>query len=87
MAYGMAVITTKVGAIPEVVKDGYNGYLVQQGNIEEIYTSIKKLILDSDSISRMGKANIGEVGSKYSLNTLRELLTCLYSGLLDSIRV
>lgn len=41
LSYGMPVISTPVGGIPEVVKSGKNGILVEPGNKDEIWSAIK----------------------------------------------
>lgn len=44
MAYGHPIISTPVGGIPEVVKNGVNGTLVTPGNTNAIAAAIKKYI-------------------------------------------
>ena len=39
MSYGMPIISTPVGGIPEIVSNGENGYLVEPGNKEDIYNN------------------------------------------------
>jgi glycosyltransferase involved in cell wall biosynthesis len=46
MAYGKAVISTKVGSIPDLVEHKRNGWLVNAGNKKEIQTAIEALIND-----------------------------------------
>ena len=43
MSTGVPVVTTRHGGIPELVKDGVNGYLVDEGNISEIADRIIEL--------------------------------------------
>lgn len=40
---GVPVIASNVGANAELVKDGYNGYLYEKGNIEDLADKIEKL--------------------------------------------
>lgn len=40
LSVGVPVITTKVGGIPEIIQDGYNGRLVDIGNISQIVNAI-----------------------------------------------
>ena len=54
MSYSHPVISTPVGGIPEVVKNGENGILVQPGNIEEIANAIKRYIENPKIIKRQG---------------------------------
>ena len=44
MVYGTPVIATNVGAFPEFVEDGKNGYLVNYGNTEELMAAITKVL-------------------------------------------
>ena len=55
MASGMAVLSTKVGSIPEIVKEE-NGILVSAGNIEELAKAIIQLVSKTD-VEIMGQVN------------------------------
>lgn len=55
MSYSHPVISTPVGGIPEVVKNGENGILVQPGNTEEITKAIKLYIEVPEKIKRQGE--------------------------------
>ena len=43
MAYGVCVLTTDVSAIPEVIDDGKNGFIVSENNPEEFAMKIKEI--------------------------------------------
>ena len=43
MAYGVTVLTTSVSAIPEVIEDGKNGFIVEAENPEELALKIKEI--------------------------------------------
>jgi glycosyltransferase involved in cell wall biosynthesis len=47
MSYGLAVVASDAGAIPEVVKNGHTGLLVPPGNIEALKTAISRLLTDA----------------------------------------
>ena len=57
MAAGLAVVTTPVGGIPEVIKDGYNGFLVPPGDVEALKSKIAILLQDERLRSFMGHRN------------------------------
>ena len=44
MLFNTPVIATKVGAFPEIIMDGHNGYLVDYGNKEQLASAIRKII-------------------------------------------
>jgi glycosyltransferase involved in cell wall biosynthesis len=48
LAHGVPVITTPVGAIPEAVTDGCEGYLVPPGNQEQLADRLARLIRDGE---------------------------------------
>lgn len=43
MACGLPIIAAKAGGVPEVVHDGYNGFLVEPNNLEELVNVILNL--------------------------------------------
>ena len=56
-SYGckLPVIATTVGPIPELIKDGYNGLLVEKDNINELSSSITKCLNQDILIWDSGK--------------------------------
>jgi glycosyltransferase involved in cell wall biosynthesis len=55
LAAGLAVVATKVGGIPEVVQDGYNGFLLAPGDIAAITEKLALLTHNHDLRYLMGK--------------------------------
>ena len=47
MAAGLPIVANDVGGIHDILKDGYNGYLVQVGAKEQFIAALEKLILNS----------------------------------------
>lgn len=81
MSYGMPIISTPVGGIPEIVSNGENGYLVEPSNKEDIYKAIISLLNDSDLRNRMGSVSLSRVGEHLSEYVEKQLET-LYDSLL-----
>jgi glycosyltransferase involved in cell wall biosynthesis len=48
LSSGKMVIATKVGGIPEIVKDGYNGILVKPKSVSSLRNAAKQIILGGD---------------------------------------
>jgi glycosyltransferase involved in cell wall biosynthesis len=44
MAYGVPVVATKVGGIPDAVSNGIEGFLIEPGDVDGIVTAILKII-------------------------------------------
>lgn len=55
MSSGKPVIGTKVGGMPLQIKDGWNGFLVEPANEEQLAEKIKYLIDNPKERKRMGK--------------------------------
>ena len=55
MAYSHPVISTPVGGIPEIIKSGENGILVQPGDTKAIADAIKFYIENRDAIRKQGE--------------------------------
>lgn len=56
MAYGLPVIATPVGGIPELIRHLDNGVLVQPGNTEDIRKALYLLLSDGNLRVKMGMA-------------------------------
>ena len=57
MASGKAIISTNVGAIPEVIQED-NGILIQPGDIHALADALMKCSSDINMLSHMSAANI-----------------------------
>ena len=56
MACGKAVVTTGIGQILDLIKDGETGLLCEPDNIDEMISKINSLIFDDSKRVTMGKA-------------------------------
>lgn len=62
-AFNVPVIATNVGAIPEVIEDGVNGFIVQINNQETFIERLTFLLRDNEyskNMGRMGRKTIEE---------------------------
>jgi glycosyltransferase involved in cell wall biosynthesis len=82
MAYGLPVITTPVGGIPDIINPGVSGLLFQPGNIEQLAKNIQNLLDDASLRSRIGNNAKIYVESKCSIQFVEKKLDLLYSNLM-----
>jgi glycosyltransferase involved in cell wall biosynthesis len=81
MAAGNAVISTPVGAIPDVVVPGRHGMLVPPGDAEALAAAILAMDADREAVARMQQACAARIAASYSLERLAEGFTDLYAQL------
>ena len=73
IAMGLTIITTKMCiAGTELIKDDWNGYLVDVGDIEGMYERMK-FILENDNIRYMMGSNSLEKIKWYTLEKMAEV--------------
>ncbi len=56
MACGLPVVSTRQGAIPDLVENGHTGYVVEPGNRRELVSRIVELAQSTEMRKRMGIA-------------------------------
>lgn len=79
MASGLCVISTKVGGIPYLIKDGENGLLVNPENYEEIFNSIENLYKNPDLCKKLS-INAKDTATKYSWDEIYPLWENLFNS-------
>jgi len=83
LSYGIPVIATSVGAIPEVITDRREGLLVPARRPDVLAEAICGLTRDPAARRAMGAAGRRLAESRFGLARLREDLRSLYRELLD----
>lgn len=81
MSYRHPIISTPVGGIPEVVKDGVNGIMVTPGNVQEIAKAISAFVGDKKLVEEYGMHSI-ELVKPYLPETVFATLSEIYSHLI-----
>ena len=77
MASGKAIISTTVGAIPEVVTED-NGILIKPGDVSALANALVKCCSDVELISHMGVANMKKIRQKFSMKKMHDDLSQYY---------
>lgn len=74
MAAGLPVVATPVGAAPEVITLGTNGYLVMPGDVEGLIDCVMRLLSDDAIRQDMGAANKRLVRERFLAGCVSERL-------------
>jgi len=72
MACGKPVVSTKVGAIPEIVENGKTGFLVDLKNPKQLSEAILKLASDENLRNKLGKEGRKKVEKKYDWDIITD---------------
>ena len=80
MASGVAVVSSNVGGLPEVNKDGVTGFLNEVGDIEGMTASVLTILKDKDTLARF-KTNALDHSQKFELNKIVPVYENLYLSL------
>ncbi|WP_286708999.1 glycosyltransferase family 4 protein [Methanothermobacter sp. EMTCatA1] len=75
------VVASRIGGIPELVKDGYNGFLFEPGSVNGLKSILGK-ISDDPSILKELEKNAYESSRGYSIENHVKKLEEIYRGLL-----
>ena len=84
LAAGRPVVATRVGGVPDVVRDGVDGYLVESGDVNGLADALARLAVDPELRRRMGAAGRERVLPRYAVDRLIDDVDRLYRSLLQA---
>jgi len=61
MSVGLPVVSTTISGIPDIIKDGRTGFLVEPGDSDSLAKAINKILNDKGVLLRMQKNCLKEV--------------------------
>jgi glycosyltransferase involved in cell wall biosynthesis len=82
MAAARPVIATRVGGLPELVRNGVTGLLVSPGNAEELSVAIQTLAVDQFKRITMGKVGRQVVEEQFTEARMLDELNAVYVNVL-----
>lgn len=82
-AAGVPVVATRVGGVPEVVKDGQTGFVLPAGDAQALAAKVELLLSDPEVAHAMGEAARDWVRARYTWQRLVADITALYDELME----
>lgn len=80
-AAGVPIVGSRTGGIPEAVRDGINGRLVEPGDSGQLYGAICELFENPELLLRFGSAGRELIKQEFSVNIMVDRYEALYHKL------
>jgi glycosyltransferase involved in cell wall biosynthesis len=84
LATGTPVVANRVGGVPDVVRDGLDGFLVTPGDVEGAASKLALLAGDPALRAKLGESGRARVLERYSVPRLVDDVDRLYRSLLTA---
>lgn len=77
----LPIVATNVGGNPEVVENGFNGYLVESQSSDSLADALSSIFGDSKRMQLMGKNSRNKAEEEFSIDNMVASLESLYSSI------
>lgn len=77
MHFGLPVVATRVGGIPEFVEDGVNGFLISRESPGELMAGIDRIVCNAELVSSMHLANRAKA-AEYNATRMADRYEAIY---------
>lgn len=84
MASGLPVVSTDVGGVPELVKDGSDGILVARGDMRGLGGAMQMLAKDASRRRELGASGRTRARSEFAVGAMTQRYAVFYQELLDA---
>ena len=84
LASGTPVVANRVGGVPDVVRDGVDGFLVEPGDVEGAATGLATLAAHPELRRKLGNSGRERVLERYSVARLVDDVDRLYRAMLEA---
>lgn len=81
-SYGLPVITTPVGGVPDVAKDGENLLLFNPGDVAALAKQMERLIKNTTLRNKLSKASLQLARTTFNIDVINKEIEELYKNLL-----
>lgn len=82
MAFGLPIVASNVGGIPEVVEDGVNGLLIPPGRPDELASALVRLVDDATLRASMARENRARA-AQFTAARMADAYEAIYRSILE----
>lgn len=83
MLFKMPMITTRVGALSEIIDDGKNGFLINSRDVDALSDKMEYFLLNPQQIETFGEQSFKILEQRYSTEIMKKTFTAIYNGVLQ----
>jgi glycosyltransferase involved in cell wall biosynthesis len=83
LSFGLPIIASRIGGLPEMVQDGHPGLLFEPGDPSALLQALRTFVSDTSSIEAMRQASRAQFDRHYTEQKNYETLTEIYSEVLN----
>lgn len=83
MASGCAVVSTPVGGVPEVLRDGVEGFHYPAGDVDALAAALRRLLGEPTLRADMGRAGRKRVVSRFGWDAMQRAMESVYDAVLE----
>ena len=80
-ACGVPIVASNIGGNNEIVRDGYNGFLFEFGDVEDMCRKIRKILENENLAKKFSKNGRVVATSEYSLERQISKMKKIYADL------
>lgn len=84
MSFGLPVIASKVGGVPELIDDGINGVLISPNKVDQLSSAIIELLQNHDKAKSIGDRAREKIVRDFSIETMSGKVLSRYLSLAES---
>jgi len=78
MSFGLPIVTTSEGAIPDMVEDGVNGFLVPQRDVTTLADRLALLLTSRETREKMGARGREKFLQRFRIETFEANITTIF---------
>lgn len=86
MKSGVPPVCYSTDGVTDIVRDGENGFLVEQGDVAALARRVEELLSDEGLRRRLGRAAAASIGEEFDIDSMVRRQEDLYTRLLPSTR-
>jgi glycosyltransferase involved in cell wall biosynthesis len=83
MACGVPVITTRAGAIGEIVEQGRTGLIVESRSAPALAAALARLKDDSAMRLRLGAAGLAQARERFSMERMLDAMEAVFESVME----